>query len=57
MPIRLKETRTHLPLAAGIALLGFALILVGSLVAPRAGAEAPTETASIAAALPAFEKI
>ncbi|MFN7055312.1 hypothetical protein [Hyphomonas sp.] len=41
MPIRLKESRTHLPLAAGIALLGLALILAGSLATPRASAETP----------------
>jgi hypothetical protein len=41
MPIRLNEARPDLPLAAGIALLGLALILAGTLATPRAGAGRP----------------
>lgn len=47
--MRQTETRTHLPVALGVALLGFGFILIGSLAVPRANAETAGPPAAKAA--------
>jgi hypothetical protein len=37
--MRTTEARTHLPIAAGVAILGLGFILIGSLAVPRANAQ------------------